>query len=126
MVDKVIRDGMVAVIYSTGYGSGWSTWSSASKEIIDRMVFDPELVALVEKFEGRTEENSYLVVDEIEKWVNANFNKLNSGEDHVYCGSNIGNLAIAWVPVGTQFKISEYDGAESVQFYNPPEIWYTA
>lgn len=49
MVDKVIRDGKVAVIYSPGYGSGWSTWSGASKEIIERMIFDPELVALVEK-----------------------------------------------------------------------------
>jgi hypothetical protein len=125
MVDKVIRDGRVAVVYSHGYGSGWSTWCSASKEIIERLMFDPELVALVEKFESLTEENNYLVVDEIEKWVNAHFNKLDNGNDHVYCGSNIGDLTIEWVPVGTQFKISEYDGSESVHFYNP-ESWYIA
>lgn len=26
-MDKVIRDGMVAVIYSPGYGAGWSSWN---------------------------------------------------------------------------------------------------
>jgi hypothetical protein len=26
------------------------------------------------------------------------------------------DLEIAWVPVGTKFKISEYDGSESVIF----------
>ena len=25
-MEKVIRDGKVAVLYSPGYGAGWSTW----------------------------------------------------------------------------------------------------
>lgn len=129
MVDKVVRDGKVAVVYSPGYGSGWSTWASFSKENykenIERIIFDPELVALVEKKNSLEFENQYLVVDEIEKWVDANFNKLDNDEDYVHCGSNIADLEIEWVPVGTQFNIAEYDGSESVQYYNP-EGWYTA
>jgi hypothetical protein len=88
-------------------------------------MFDPELVTLVEKFESLTEENHYLVVDEIEKWVNAHFNKLDNGEDHVYIGSNISALEIEWFPEGTKFYINEYDGSERVRYYNP-ETWFIA
>lgn len=125
MVDKVIRDGMVAVVYSPGFGSGWSTWCHSSKEIIEHLMFNPELVALVEKKNAFNDVQQYLVVDEIEKWVNANFNKLDNGSDYVYCGSNIGSLCIEWVPVGTQFYINEYDGLESICYYDP-ETWFTA
>jgi len=27
MKDRVIRDGRVAVVYSPGFGAGWSTWA---------------------------------------------------------------------------------------------------
>lgn len=28
-MDKIERDGKVAVLYSPGYGAGWSTWADA-------------------------------------------------------------------------------------------------
>ena len=48
MVNKVIRGGKVAVLYSPGYGAGWSTWGSEHKEIL---LFHPRLVEAVEKGE---------------------------------------------------------------------------
>lgn len=89
---KVIRDGMVAVIYSPGYGAGWYSWNN-----IQELLFDPEIVKLIEdeKFSN------------IEKYVKATYG------DSVYCGG-VNKLRIAWVAQGTQFKIDEYDGFESV------------
>jgi acetyl-CoA acetyltransferase len=39
-MEKVIRDGKVAILYSPGFGAGWSTWNSYSNE----MIFDPDIV----------------------------------------------------------------------------------
>ena len=43
-MDKVIRDGKVAVLVSYGYGAGWSTWNSARS---DSLLFDPDIVQMV-------------------------------------------------------------------------------
>ena len=40
MKDRVIRDGLVAVVYSPGFGAGWYTWNLESPEIL----FDPNIV----------------------------------------------------------------------------------
>ena len=42
---KIIRDGKVAVLYSPGFGAGWSTWNQELPEL----VFNPVIVDLVEK-----------------------------------------------------------------------------
>ena len=45
-MEKVIRDGHVAVIISNGYGAGWSTWHWGDNREI--LIFHPKLVELVE------------------------------------------------------------------------------
>ena len=82
--DKVIRDGMVAVIVSPGYGAGWSTWSSDPNA-----AFDP---AIVEWIEG---------------------GKVGDPPTEEYPGG-LGNAMIHWLPVGAKFRIDEYDGSESL------------
>ena len=42
-MDRVIRDGRVAVIFSPGYGSGWYT-----SHDIEALIFDPSIVAWIE------------------------------------------------------------------------------
>jgi hypothetical protein len=42
---KLIRDGKVAVLYSPGFGAGWSTWNQELPEL----VFNPVIVDFVEK-----------------------------------------------------------------------------
>lgn len=97
MVEKVIRDGKVAVLVSPGYGSGWSSWAHEGKEEI--ACFHPKFVAWVE---GGKKES----IKEIAKQV--------FGEEH-FCILGADNLEIEWVPVGTRFRIDEYDGAESLE-----------
>jgi hypothetical protein len=93
-MEKVIRDGKVAVLYSPGYGAGWYSWHG----ILDA-IFHPKLVELVEN--GRRSEIT-------QEWITENLNL-----EHIYTGGAIG-LEIAWIPEGTRFQITEYDGSESV------------
>jgi hypothetical protein len=98
-VSKVIRDGKVAVLYSPGFGAGWSTWAYRGEEDYrDFMLFDPTLVGMVER--GAS-------VEEIEAYVL-------SVHPDTYCGG-ADDLTIEWLPVGTSFRIHEYDGSESVE-----------
>lgn len=106
MSDKVIRDGKVAVLVSPGYGAGWSTWNRA--EHADCM-FWPEVVAWVEG--GKVGDCPIRVKD---------------GADDYFCNLGAEQLRIEWVPVGCQFKIAEYDGAESIELRNVDNDWVTA
>jgi len=98
-MEKVIRDGKVAVLISHGFGEGWYTWNIEHKILL----FDPKIVEMVEK--GKSKE-----IDE--DWV-----KENLGIEDVYCGGAY-NLQIHWLPIGTAFQIEDYDGAESLRTIN--------
>jgi hypothetical protein len=98
-VNKVIRDGKVAVVVSPGFGAGWSTWSYRGEEDYrDFMLFDPTLVDMIERSES---------AETIETYVTF----VHPG---TYCGG-ADDLTIQWLPVGTAFRIHEYDGSESVE-----------
>ena len=98
-MNKVIRDGKVAVIVSPGFGAGWSTGSyRGEKEYRDFMLFDPTLVDMIERSES---------AETIETYVTF----VHPG---TYCGG-ADDLTIQWLPVGTAFRIHEYDGSESVE-----------
>ena len=91
-MNKLIRDGKVAVLYSPGYGAGWWSWNTEHTD----MMFDPGMAGLVEK--GDLEQMR--VYAEL-KWPDA------------YLGG-LENLDIEWLPEGTRFIIDETDGFESV------------
>lgn len=59
-MQKVIRNGKVAVLYSPDYGAGWYTWHNK-----EELVFHPVLVELVEadKQEEITEELCQKLLD---------------------------------------------------------------
>jgi hypothetical protein len=117
MVRKVIRDGKVAVLYSPGFGAGWSTWSSISGHGTELM-FDPSVVTLVED-----RDNGKITTDQLVELVNT-YCEITYGKNEVYCGG-VDNLEIVWIPEGTQFKINEYDGSESIE-YKENDYWITA
>lgn len=94
-MEKVIRNGNVAVLVSPGYGAGWYSWNQNYEELL----FAPELVELVES--GRASEITKELVNDL------------LGID-VYTGG-AHSLRIEWLPVGTAFKIDEYDGSESIE-----------
>jgi hypothetical protein len=107
-MNKVIRDGKVAVLYSPGYGAGWYTWNSVrgDHETGDAktLIFDPILVELVEK---RNKDNFHDFTDRIEKRAEELL------PEGYFGGAE--DLTIKWLPVGTPFLINEYDGSESIQ-----------
>lgn len=103
-MDRVIRDGKVAVLVSPGFGAGWSTW--ADRELRERLLFDPAVVAWVEL--GKVGD---VPVDQYD-------------DTYLYTGG-ADDLTIKWVPEGTQFRISEYDGSEHIVLASEEE-WYTA
>lgn len=106
-MDKVVRDGKVAVIVSPGFGAGWSTW--ASSDIASRIVFDPDVVAWIEA--GKVGP----LPDIGSKY---------GDEDHFYDGG-AEDLTIYWVPIGQKFRIEEYDGHETLRLEEDYK-WLTA
>jgi hypothetical protein len=92
-MEKVIRDGQVAVVYSPDYGAGWYTWNTEHPD----MMFDPTVVNYV--LEGKVDQiKAYAAL----KWPDA------------YLGG-LDDLKVQWLPEGTAFRIHEYDGNESIE-----------
>ena len=94
-MEKVIRDGKVAVLISQGWGAGWYSWNTDHKELL----FHPKLVEMVEQ--NRKNEIN-------DQWVLENL-----GID-MYAGGSDG-LEIHWLPIGTVFDIEEHDGFETIR-----------
>lgn len=92
-IEKLVRDGKVAVIYSPGYGSGWSTWNN---EYAEDFVFNKDIAQAI--LDGNQDKAKEIAESKYPK---------------AYIGSQ--ELVIAWVDQGEQFLIKEYDGAERVK-----------
>ncbi len=91
-MEKVIRDGAVAVLYSPGYGAGWHTWGAPVEA-----VFDPEMVEAVLA-------GDHKLAEEIAK----------RKYPDAYTGG-VKGLAVEWIREGMPFRIKEYDGNESIE-----------
>lgn len=90
--NKYIKDGKVAVLYSPGFGAGWSTWNSDNEGLI----FDEEIVKEV---------------------LANNWQRAAEVAERKYPGCYTGGadqLEIKWLEIGSNFEINEYDGSESV------------
>ena len=96
-MEKIVRDGLVAVAVSPGYGAGWSTWND----------IDPRDARLNQLFlDGN--------VDEVQRICD---------EEGLGYAGGARDVEIFWVPEGTQFRIDEYDGSESLV---TTDDWITA
>lgn len=95
-MQKIIRQGKVAVLISPGYGAGWWTWNENHIQLL----FHPKLVEMVEQ--GRQHEIN-------EEWCEEHLGLLD-----VYTGGAI-DLTIVWVNEGEAFWVNEYDGYESLK-----------
>jgi hypothetical protein len=96
---KIVRDGKVAVLYSPDYGAGWSTWNT---ELATEFMFESTVVQFIEM--------------EADDYTIQAYMKDTYGENA--CIMGLSTLAICWIPVGTKFRIDEYDGFESVKAYS--------
>lgn len=92
-MNKIERDGMVAVLVSPGFGAGWSTWNSEHRETL---CMDAEIVqAVLDK--------------DIDKAVTIARQKCG---DFYEGGAH--DLTVKWVKKGAAFEIDECDGRESL------------
>lgn len=105
-MERLIRDGKVAVLVSPGFGAGWSTWAYDDSQ--EAMLFDPGLVELILRDSTQNEIDSYVA----ERFPDQ------------YTGG-VEQLRVFWVPEGTKFRINEYDGSESLVTIDE-EQWFTA
>ena len=105
MTTKRYNDqGQVAVLISPRFGAGWYTWHGN-----EDLLWDAGLVDLV--LEGATAER-------LELYCRAVY-----GDDDYYGGAE--DLVVEWLEPGTEFRIEEYDGAESL-VRRQDIAWHTA
>lgn len=83
----------VGVLISTGFGAGWSTWNSPE------CALDQELV---QAFEDNLSKEEIMAIAE-KNWPDS------------YKGGLM-DCYVCWLDRGTKFRITEYDGAESIEF----------
>lgn len=88
-MEKIVRDGKVAVAVSYGFGAGWSTWNKV----------DPMDARFNRLFLARKSQKAVDLCNEL---------------DLGYAGG-ADDVKIVWVPVGTRFRIAEYDGYEDLE-----------
>ena len=101
-MNKLIRDGKVAVLVSPGYGAGWYTWHRN-----EELLYDPSIVEWIEQGD----------LDKINTYLELKYpNDTSLG---------LSDLEVNWVPAGARFRIDEYDGAESLVL-ETNEHWLTA
>ncbi len=108
-MDKLVRDGKVAVLISRGFGAGWSTWNDEYPD----MVFDAFIAGIVA-------DAAELSMDDLSKIQTYCALKY----PDAYMGG-VADLAVEWVPEGELFRVEEYDGSESVLLARKAN-WLTA
>ena len=98
-MEKLMRDGKVAVVLSQGYGAGWSSWNDEQFQ---------ESLAMDKRIAEAVLSRNFGIVVEIARSI--------CGESFYEGGAD--GLTVVWVDVGTAFSITDYDGHESVVLSN--------
>ena len=96
---------MAKVLYSPGFGAGWSSWNMEIPR--EFMCMDPTLIEMAEA--GATEED-------VEKYILTKY----EGVYTAYTGGWRG-IQVAELPTATLFRIKEYDGSESIVVFDLKE-----
>ncbi len=99
-MEKVRKDGKVAVLYSPNYGPGWYTYDYQSRD----MVFDKEIIETI--LDGDFEKADKLG---LEKYPDEN--------------RGLVHLRVYWIEEGAQFEIEEFDGSESIHVIGSREYF---
>lgn len=101
---KLIRDGKVAVIYSPGFGAGWSTWNHKYPDC------------------DTNAELAQCILDGGDSLAREKVAKKHYPE--AYCGG-LDDAKVEWLPEGTHYRIDECDGSESIETFENTH-WRTA
>ena len=101
--EKYYKDGNVAVLYSPGFGAGWYSWN-IGRANAELLLFDKDIVQAV--LDGETDLAAKIAKKKV--------------QDCCVLGAE--DLKVKWLPKGTAFEISEYDGSESVRIISNEEF----
>lgn len=101
--ERLYRNDKLAVVISPDYGVGWYTW------LRDPLLLTHPLLV------KRVEQNAPIT----SKWLEETLHIDMRGYDDDLIEDR--ELKIKWVPKGCSFKGNEYDGAETIEFFNPKE-----
>ena len=92
-MNKLEKDGKVAVMISPGFGAGWSTWNS---EFRDTLLFDAEIAQAV--IDGDKAKATQLAMEKCPG----------------LCAGGARDLTVEWIDKGSVFEVEEHDGSESL------------
>lgn len=93
-MEKIEKEGRVAVLYSPGLGVGWSTWANHNQK--EALCMDARIVG---PFVAGDKAGAVAAAV-------AMFPDLDTGGAY--------DLQVLWIEKGKAFEVEEYDGAESV------------
>jgi hypothetical protein len=111
----VTSDGQVAIVYSPSYGIGWST-DAREISIQHQLIFDSRIILSLLS-EAKWSKKEYT------EFMKFNFPDFNIIDIHDF--SYYKKLKVMFIPENTKFRINEYDGAESIEIYNP-DLYFTS
>lgn len=94
MSERLIRDGKTAIIYSPGFGAGWSSWGD--EDHAEFLLHDREMCEAIERKDFDAARTRCKAV---------------MGEKVPYFGG-LHDCKLGWVPTGSLFYIHECDGNE--------------
>ena len=92
-----------AVLISPDYGAGYSTWGYGN--CMDGEVIRG-LLACVDDFDPNDVDDNTEI--DVSDYMSSDFDSL---------------FTICFVPVGTLFRISEYDGSESIEYFSESDYY---
>lgn len=112
---------MPKILYSPGFGAGWSTWSHSDNPLVTQFFLaHPGLLDAVErgldlgsKDEPGTPLHGFV----------QDFERLFPEEDSPGYLGGARDLTVAEIPAGQPFRIEEYDGHESVVYFHPEDYF---
>jgi hypothetical protein len=112
---KVYNDnGDVAVLVSSGYGMGWSTCYT---DIPIILYYPPLVMFLLDSYTTVTDlylcDGNYFYPHRYSEKGRHIFKDINS--ILTFAEDEIKKLAVRWIPKGSHYRITEYDGAEGVE-----------
>lgn len=105
-MNRVEKNGKVAVLVSVGFGAGWSSWASFDDPPKEFLLMDPGLVELAEKNASTATATAYM--------------KGKYPDQDMYMGG-WEDVVVVWVPKGERFRITEYDGSEQLEILSQLE-----
>lgn len=104
-MEKVIRNGEVAVLTSAYPGRGWYTWDG-----IEELLFSPYIVNAILSTGSITMNYRDKDHRDIGDKIDAYLERYNNEHRII----EVPELTINWISVGTEFYIQEYDGQETI------------